>query len=779
MSIWKRKKKKLEKTEKPEDSVKKDFVETLTYNKDEEEKKKTLTEVDADKKITAVPVVITHGGQPQQSTPQQIVININIPAPLNKSEMPSDHKADMPKPAPAPATRMVTAKAPVTPKPTVIQKSNQLGEVIKSMPAEKAAALLKQLRPGKNLKKNMAMGYPGMPANNLMQAPQAPAAPQPVSNLAQPMQMSEPLQKDVVDLKTRQKIGETGQDLGEQKSTTEKIKNALSKQKLKGSPYAEERPNAGIAPLKEEQHKPVIKNKKTEHIGSVPLDDVSDYTLSVEVARHPDHKKLIGHHILLNSHPGKDMSKWPDELHDAIDSAQRDLFDRVVVHVKSNEPWNEDKRPYGDLGKLKDSKERIKKLMTDIKSEPLKKDVVDMSKWKRRKQKETDNLPTDPKQPDTRSRDQKIKDALKAQAKQGSPYADNRTSATTGVKKIKQEIDVEKERKAALSAKKARQNPKDKKYRQLLDQRDSGDSSLKSKSDIEIAKMAGIQIMEPAKPKQMPEPSQDTKGYYQARFGDNPEALKRIEELWSKDHDEPYSDGVLGQTNWRQGKDILPKNLSDKDKWKEMPIASKTTPESIGGVLGKKVITGEGPDPFHFVDTKYGHTKRLLAEHKDLPLKIHTRSDLIAHDDYMEYLNPQKHEVNIHVAFPENKWDMSSDTNVMEPGQPSTQRRLSAYKKLKEAGIPVKIIVDRLKSDYEHPLLTNNKIAASQLRQMGIPKEDIDFNEVQLDKYALERIALGSGVPPHNPNRKKRHLSEDQKASNLTMIKEALSRRRT
>jgi len=645
MSIWKRKKSKLAKAEKPEkeESVLKDFVDTLTYNKTEEEKKKTLTQMDADDKIIAVPTVPVGPQSSQvvtQAGPQQIVININIPAPLNKSEMNPEHKADMPKAPPLPKVPTITAKAPAAPRSpiihtaTVVQKSEEkpsLGEVIKNLPADKALALLGKIKPGKNLKKNMAQGYAGQPSSNLMQMSQ------------------EPLKKDVVDMSKWKR----------RKDKKEELDNLPTEQEMKDALF----------------------NPKPE----------------------------------------------PRKLH------EDPLIDTLMQEEK-------DKQKNGV---------------------------------------------------DRRSRDQKIKDALAAQADKGSPYSGVRSTGggsdssksgklssknTTAVDKDldKREARIKKHVINAHNAiKEARQNPTDKKYRKLLEQRDSGDAALSGKSDMEIAKMAGIKMMSPAKPSKRPEPHEDVKGYLAARFSQEPEAMNRIQELWSKDHDEPYNDGVLGQTSWRQGKDAkVPQG------WKEMPIASKATPQSIGGILGKKVISGEGPDPLHWIDAKYRHTLNLLEQHKDLPLHIHTRSDLIANDDYIDKLNPKKHQVNIHVAFPENKWDHSSDENVMEPGQPSTKRRLAAYEKLKAAGIPVKIIVDRLKSEYEHPLLTRNKAAASQLRDMGIPKEDINFNNIELDKHALNRIADKTGMPPHNPNRKKRHLSQEKKADNLSMIKDALSRRR-
>lgn len=232
MSIWKRKKKKLEKTEKPEkeESVLKDFVDTLTYDKTEEEKKKTLTQMDADDKVVAVPTVPVGPQSSQvvtQAGPQQIVININIPAPLNKSEMNPEHKADMPKAPPLPKVPTITAKAPSAPKSPVIhtavvQKSEEkpsLGEVIKSLPADKAMALLSKIKPGKNLKKNMTQGYAGQPPSNLMQMSQ------------------EPLKKDVVDMSKWKRRKDKKEDVKEStkpsvdtRSRDQKIKDALASQ---------------------------------------------------------------------------------------------------------------------------------------------------------------------------------------------------------------------------------------------------------------------------------------------------------------------------------------------------------------------------------------------------------------------------------------------------------------------------------------------------------------------------------------------------------------------
>lgn len=335
MSIWKRKKTKLNKTEGSENSQINDLMSMLTYNKSEEKQKEAQLNANPENKIEAIPVVIqgdnttkTETTTPHESTTKQIIINVNIP--LQKSKMAPENQADMPKTpkppsVPKPKTSLprppsVKISTPNVNSVSIVAKSegeqskkSALQELLKKMPAEKAAAVLEHIKTGRNLTKNVDMGM---------------KIPTPKGSNLEGMAMSEPLEKDVVDFKTKQKIGETGP--GIDRTTANKLQVALNRQKMQGSPYAEQRPNAGIAPLKEDLHK-----------------------------------------------------------------------------------------------------------------EPLKKDIVDMSKWKRKdkKQKDTKDLSTEQKmkdrlfnpgkqskQPDTRTRDQKIKDALAAQGKEDDAHFDNGVS---------------------------------------------------------------------------------------------------------------------------------------------------------------------------------------------------------------------------------------------------------------------------------------------------------------------------------------------------------------
>lgn len=116
----------------------------------------------------------------------------------------------------------------------------------------------------------------------------------------------------------------------------------------------------------------------------------------------------------------------------------------------------------------------------------------------------------------------------------------------------------------------------------------------------------------------------------------------------------------------------------------------KNVPTSENGakILGANVPQG-GQDPFGWVDRKYGLTKDFLQNNQNKPLEINTRSDLIAMDEYMEALNPDLHEINIHVGGYDDQ-----TLRVLEPGNPSNLRRIQAVEKLVSNGIPVTVKID-------------------------------------------------------------------------------------
>lgn len=183
-----------------------------------------------------------------------------------------------------------------------------------------------------------------------------------------------------------------------------------------------------------------------------------------------------------------------------------------------------------------------------------------------------------------------------------------------------------------------------------------------------------------------------------------------------KDASEPYSGNIhnnLWRSDFKPGVEQKPQLVGD-----------------LKGVLGKDVPKG-GSDPFVWMDTKYGATKKALEQNFDKPLTINTRSDLIAHDDYINLLNPEKHKINIHILSPED----DRITRILEPGAPNTKRRLQAAQKLQDLGFNVTLVQDILKSPKLSETLRNKVSSFSDLGDFNKK-----VNNVFLDDAAVERL---------------------------------------
>lgn len=108
-----------------------------------------------------------------------------------------------------------------------------------------------------------------------------------------------------------------------------------------------------------------------------------------------------------------------------------------------------------------------------------------------------------------------------------------------------------------------------------------------------------------------------------------------------------------------------------KSKWRE--ILEKRIPLRIGS----------GSDGFMYLDRKYRVTHELLKILKfyNYPYIIVTRSDLVAHDDYIAVLDPDLASVQLSIP------SLNDDLNKkIEPGAPSAIRRLKAIQKLTRNG---------------------------------------------------------------------------------------------
>lgn len=223
-----------------------------------------------------------------------------------------------------------------------------------------------------------------------------------------------------------------------------------------------------------------------------------------------------------------------------------------------------------------------------------------------------------------------------------------------------------------------------------------------------------------------------------ARFGGSPpqtllDAMKISE---GGGYDEPYAFGDINNVVYSTVNDRV-----SEGRWnRPMPMPMRVNPEKMKGHLGKRVGKG-GSDPFAWMDQKYRISHSILKENRDNPLKISTRSDLIAHDDYIKHLNPKKHSVEMHV-FGDN--DMYN--RVIEPGAPSFKRRMKAVKKLRDAGIPVTIVHDKLPFDV---------------------MDDKGFNRIQQPLGVDVRQNI---INPKNERIKRKILSNMSKVSGIDLL---------
>lgn len=92
---------------------------------------------------------------------------------------------------------------------------------------------------------------------------------------------------------------------------------------------------------------------------------------------------------------------------------------------------------------------------------------------------------------------------------------------------------------------------------------------------------------------------------------------------------------------------------------------------------------GYASDSFMWMDSKYKVTKELLniLKYYKYPYIIATRSDLVAHDDYVELLDKDRSAIQMSI--------ISTDDLInrkLEPGAPSAKRRLRALEKLSRLG---------------------------------------------------------------------------------------------
>lgn len=113
---------------------------------------------------------------------------------------------------------------------------------------------------------------------------------------------------------------------------------------------------------------------------------------------------------------------------------------------------------------------------------------------------------------------------------------------------------------------------------------------------------------------------------------------------------------------------------------------------------------GSMSDSFMWSDQKYKVTQELLRilRHYQYPYVIFTRSDLVAHEDYISLLDPKLCAIQFSLS------SINEDlVRKMEPGAPSSARRLKALQKLSEAGFWTTVRINPLFPIFPDGYFTN------------------------------------------------------------------------
>jgi DNA repair photolyase len=160
---------------------------------------------------------------------------------------------------------------------------------------------------------------------------------------------------------------------------------------------------------------------------------------------------------------------------------------------------------------------------------------------------------------------------------------------------------------------------------------------------------------------------------------------------------------------------------TDKNnKWRD--ILDKRIPLRIGSMS----------DSFMWMDQKYKITQELLRLLKfyKYPYVIFTRSDLVAHDEYIKLLDPKLAAIQFSISSTNDEL-----IKKIEPGAPSAKRRLKALEKLAEAGFWTTARINPL-----FPIYPDGYFTDPNFKWAGnVPKFDYSSFEM-VDELAAHKV---------------------------------------
>lgn len=161
-------------------------------------------------------------------------------------------------------------------------------------------------------------------------------------------------------------------------------------------------------------------------------------------------------------------------------------------------------------------------------------------------------------------------------------------------------------------------------------------------------------------------------------------------------------------------------------KWRD--ILSQYIPLRLGAMS----------DPFMHIDRRYGVTKEFLRilDYYKYPLVIFTRSDLVADDDYLSVMNPERVSIQFSICGGNEKL-----TRKLEPAAPSVSRRLDAVQRLTALGYWTAVRINPLFPIYPDGYFTDTSGLKKQFGSLNqIPKFEL-FDFGFIDRLAETNVS--------------------------------------
>ncbi|WP_419172631.1 radical SAM protein [Halobacteriovorax sp.] len=202
----------------------------------------------------------------------------------------------------------------------------------------------------------------------------------------------------------------------------------------------------------------------------------------------------------------------------------------------------------------------------------------------------------------------------------------------------------------------------------------------------------------------------------------------------------------------------FPMPIDITDVWNTFYTVFETNkPNKWRSVLERRIPIriGSMSDSFMFMDKKYKVTQEILRilKHYNYPYIIFTRSDLIAHDEYLNLLDENLCSIQMSIASTNDKMN-----KIIEPGTPSSKRRLIALEKLSRSGFWTTVRLnpffpiypdgyfsdpnfDRTKSIKKFDFSSFEMV--DEIAAHGVPSVLAGF--VRLSPYALNQIEKATG----------------------------------